>query len=108
MAGYLATHATDRKALMYLAQRVRNVSRGLLQRYGTESMKRALWNSEFMGGRWNCLDDTSGDCVYPYVEKYARNGSILDLGCGSGNTGIELDVTAYQQYVGVDISDAAI
>jgi methylase of polypeptide subunit release factors len=71
-------------------------------------MKRALWNSEFKGGRWNCLDDTSGDCVYPYVEKYARNGSILDLGCGSGNTGMELDVGAYQQYVGVDISDAAI
>ena len=93
---------------MYLAQKIRNVSRGLIQRYGPESMKRVLWNSEFAGGRWSCLDDTSGDCVYPYVEKYARNGSVLDLGCGSGNTGVELNVAAYQQYVGVDISDAAI
>jgi SAM-dependent methyltransferase len=93
---------------MYLVQKIRNVSRGLLQRYGTESMKRALWNREFAGGRWSCLDNTRGDCLYPYVEKYATNGNILDLGCGAGNTGIELEETAYQHYTGVDISDAAI
>jgi SAM-dependent methyltransferase len=71
-------------------------------------MKRALWNREFAGGRWSCLDDTRGDCLYPYVEKHARNRNILDLGCGSGNTGIELGEGAYQHYTGVDISDAAI
>jgi 2-polyprenyl-6-hydroxyphenyl methylase/3-demethylubiquinone-9 3-methyltransferase len=32
----------------------------------------------------------------------------LDLGCGSGNTGVELDSSAYQDYTGVDISDVAI
>jgi SAM-dependent methyltransferase len=93
---------------MYLVQKIRNVSRAFVQLYGSESMKRALWNHEFAGGRWSCLEDTRGDCLYPYVEKYARNGNILDLGCGSGNTGIELDEGAYQQYTGVDISDAAI
>jgi 2-polyprenyl-6-hydroxyphenyl methylase/3-demethylubiquinone-9 3-methyltransferase len=46
--------------------------------------------------------------VYGYVEKYARNGDILDLGCGSGNTGSELNQSAYQSYIGVDISDVAI
>jgi len=46
--------------------------------------------------------------VYPYVEKYAKKGSILDLGCGSGSTGNELDPTTYQDYTGVDISDVAI
>ena len=46
--------------------------------------------------------------MYQYVEKYARGGSILDLGCGSGNTGNELDATRYTSYLGVDISDVAV
>jgi len=84
------------------------VLRGLLQAYATGTIKRYMWNSEFSGGRWDCLDLTHGDCVYEYIEKYADNGSILDLGCGSGNTGNELNETKYRQYMGVDISDVAI
>jgi SAM-dependent methyltransferase len=93
---------------MYLTQRARNVLRGLLQGYASANVKRALWNNEFTSGRWDCLQSTPGDCVYSYTEKYVNNGSILDLGCGSGNTGNELDVTKYQCYTGVDISDAAL
>jgi SAM-dependent methyltransferase len=80
----------------------------LLQTRGTKSVKRSLWNKEFTAGRWTSLDETPGDCVYPYVEKYARNGSILDLGCGAGNTGTELGAKTYRHYTGVDISDVAI
>jgi len=29
---------------------------------------------------------TPGDCVYQHVERYANNGRIMDLGCGSGST----------------------
>ncbi len=47
-------------------------------------------------------------CVYPVIQKYATRGSILDLGCGSGSTGNELSLESYDQYTGVDISDAAI
>ncbi len=93
---------------MHLARKVGNVLRGLLQAYGTRSLKRYLWNTEFSRGRWDCLDRSPGDCVYPYVEKYANNGSILDLGCGSGSTGSELSATTYREYTGVDISDVAI
>jgi len=89
-------------------KRVGNTLRGLLQAYGPEHVKRHLWNSEFSRGRWNCLDETPGDCVYPFVEKYANHGSILDLGCGSGSTGNELNRSAYEQYTGVDISEVAI
>jgi SAM-dependent methyltransferase len=32
----------------------------------------------------------------------------LDLGCGSGNTGIELQPGSYAHYFGIDISDAAV
>jgi 2-polyprenyl-6-hydroxyphenyl methylase/3-demethylubiquinone-9 3-methyltransferase len=91
-----------------MARKIRNVLRALLQVYGPRTLKRYLWNSEFSRGRWDCLDSTASDCVYPSVEKYAARGSILDLGCGSGSTGNELDATAYGDYTGVDISDVAI
>ena len=93
---------------MYLVRKARNVLRAVLQAYGTENAKRSLWNKEFAGGRWDCLDNTPSDCVYPHVEKYANNGGVLDLGCGSGSTGNELDAATYRYYQGVDISDAAI
>jgi SAM-dependent methyltransferase len=91
-----------------VTRRLRNVVRARLQSYGTKGVKRYVWNLEFSRGRWDCLDSTTGDCVYPYLEKYARQGSILDLGCGSGSTANELASTAYQYYTGVDISDVAI
>ena len=93
---------------MYLAQRVKNGLRGIAQRWGTPHVKRALWNREFKGGRWNSIEHTPGDVVYGYIEKYCRHGSILDLGCGSGNTGCELNSEKYEDYTGVDISDVAV
>jgi SAM-dependent methyltransferase len=88
--------------------KARSALRALLQTYGTGRVKKRLWDAEFSTGRWDCLDRTSGDCVYPYLERYANHGSILDLGCGSGSTGNELTTAAYEHYVGVDISDVAI
>jgi SAM-dependent methyltransferase len=90
------------------ASKARSALRALLQTYGAGPVKKVLWDVEFSNGRWDCLDRTAGDCVYPFLEKYGSNGSILDLGCGSGSTGNELDTTAYERYVGVDISDVAI
>ena len=95
---------TDQKT----ASKARSVVRALLQAYGTAPVKKRLWDVEFSNGRWDCLDSTAGDCVYPFLEKYANHGSILDLGCGSGSTGNELDTARYDHYVGVDISGVAI
>ena len=93
---------------MSLIAKIKNTFRGVRQRWGPGSMKRALWNQEFSNGRWDFIENTSGDVIYGYIEKYCRNGSILDLGCGSGNTGCELNMDKYGDYTGVDISDVAI
>ncbi len=49
-----------------------------------------------------------GDCVYPHLERHTANGSILDIGCGSGNTATEMARDSYRSYLGVDISEAAL
>jgi 2-polyprenyl-6-hydroxyphenyl methylase/3-demethylubiquinone-9 3-methyltransferase len=71
-------------------------------------MKASLWNREFLSGRWDHVYSTPGDFRYAYIERYAQGGSILDMGCGSGNTGIELQPGSYAHYFGIDISDAAV
>jgi 2-polyprenyl-6-hydroxyphenyl methylase/3-demethylubiquinone-9 3-methyltransferase len=81
---------------------------GFFKSYGPSNIKKVLWDKEFSGDKWNFIDNTVGDCVYPYLEKYIDNGCILDLGCGPGNTANELAVTSYGTYVGVDISEAAL
>src|SRR5438034_3412379 len=93
---------------MYAINKFQNVIRALLQEWGSARVKKNLWNREFSQGRWDYIDSTPEDCVYFYVEKYCEGGSILDLGCGSGNTGNELDGSKYQDYTGVDVSDVAI
>lgn len=93
---------------MNLIGKLRSGGRRLLQSHATIPIKEMLWNKEFASGRWDHLQNTVGDCVYRYVERWADGGDILDLGCGSGNTGNELDYSSYRSYLGVDISNVAI
>lgn len=93
---------------MFVVERSLRFIRGFFLSYGPTAIKKRVWDKEFAGGKWNFIDDTTGDCVYTYLEKYANGGNILDLGCGPGNTANELRSTAYRSYVGVDISEAAL
>jgi SAM-dependent methyltransferase len=93
---------------MYIVNRTLTFARGFIASYGPSVIKKRLWDSEFSGTKWDFIDNTLGDCVYPYLEKYANNGSILDLGCGPGNTANELTDKVYKSYIGVDISTAAL
>jgi SAM-dependent methyltransferase len=93
---------------MYIVQRTLTFARGFLLSYGPMKVKKTVWNKEFSGGKWNFIDDTSGDCVYSHLAKHARGGDILDLGCGPGNTANELAESAYRTYTGVDISESAL
>lgn len=94
--------------LARLITMTRNSIRGLLQAHGAKLIKQRLWNREFSKGQWVDLQSSPGDFVYKYIEKYANKGSILDLGCGLGNTSVELETNAYTNYIGVDISDVAL
>jgi SAM-dependent methyltransferase len=93
---------------MNIAQRSLEIMSGFLKSYGPSNIKKLLWDKEFSGGKWNFIDNTLGDCVYPHLATHLHNGSILDLGCGPGNTANELPGSAYQIYIGVDISEAAL
>lgn len=93
---------------MYIVERSLRFMRGFVLSYGPSNIKKLFWDKEFSGGKWNFIDNTVGDCVYSHLERYAQNGSILDLGCGPGNTANELAATAYRTYVGVDISESAL
>ena len=93
---------------MYIVERTLTFVRGFLTSYGPTSIKKKMWDKDFSSGKWDFIDDTSGDCVYSHLEKFAQGGDILDLGCGPGNTANELSGDAYRSYIGVDISEAAL
>jgi SAM-dependent methyltransferase len=93
---------------MAIAERTKTLVERFLMSYGPSSVKKRLWDKEFASTKWDFINHTEGDCVYENLEKYANNGSVLDLGCGPGNTANEMAVNSYQKYVGVDISKEAL
>jgi SAM-dependent methyltransferase len=92
---------------MYIIDRTLRFTRGFLLSYGPSPIKKVFWDQEFSSGKWNFIDDTAGDCVYSHVDRFAANKSVLDLGCGPGNTANEM-APGYQKYLGVDISEEAL
>ncbi len=93
---------------MYIVERSLRFVRGFLLSYGPTTIKRRFWDKEYTEEKWSFAYNTVGDCVYPHLEKYSANGSILDIGCGSGNTATEMAEISYRSYLGVDISEAAL
>jgi SAM-dependent methyltransferase len=87
---------------------VRFVNSRVLKKWGSLEVRSRIWNNEFAAGHWSYIDSTVGDPIYGLIEKYASEGTILDVGCGTGNTGIELKTEKYSAYRGIDISQTAI
>ena len=92
----------------HISQRVLRFALGAFKSYAPSGLKRIFWDKEYSGHKWDFADHTENDCVYSHLEKHAANGSILDLGCGTGNTANELATNAYETYLGVDISEVCL
>ena len=86
-------------AIKKVRTKVHNFVRGRVQKWGSARLKQKLWDGEFASGKWDEIENTSDDPIYGFIEKYCRKGSFLDLGCGSGNTGCELPMGAYQKLI---------
>jgi SAM-dependent methyltransferase len=93
---------------MRVIRKIRNVARMLRQKWASAASRKALWDREYATGKWDHCEHTPDAFIYEYVYRYCQNGSVLDLGCGSGNTGSELKTTGYGDYTGVDISEVAL
>src|ERR1044071_4216800 len=92
-----------------LCQKIKRAVRiRAIKRWGSLAAKKSLWDEEFGSGQWNYLERTIEDPIYPILEKYARNGAILDMGCGSGNTANELNYEKFGSYTGTDLSEVAV
>jgi SAM-dependent methyltransferase len=92
---------------MYMVDRTLRFVRGFLLSYGPSTIKKRFWDKEYSEEKWAFAYNTVGDCVYSHLEKHIANGTVLDIGCGSGNTATEMAPT-YRSYLGVDISEAAL
>jgi 2-polyprenyl-3-methyl-5-hydroxy-6-metoxy-1,4-benzoquinol methylase len=92
---------------MYIIERTIRLTRSFLLSYGPTPVKKVFWDQEFSSGKWNFIDDTANDCVYSHLNRFAHNKTVLDLGCGPGNTANEM-APEYRRYVGVDISNEAL
>src|SRR5271163_218784 len=93
---------------MYIVDRSLRFVRGFLLSYGPTTIKRRFWDKEYSEEKWSFAYNTVGDCVYAHLERHTADGSILDIGCGSGNTATEMAESSYRLYLGVDISEAAL
>jgi len=89
-------------------QKFSNMVRAVKQKWGPAALKQTMWNDEYQSGKWRHCEKTPDAHVYRFIERYCRNGSVLDLGCGAGNTGNEIDMNRYADYTGIDISSVAI
>ena len=89
-----------------------NILNAVLKRWGAASTKRRIWDAEYKSGKWHHLDpndraEAQRDLIYKALERYSEAASILDLGCGTASTAVELRAE-YASYLGVDISEIAI
>jgi len=90
------------------------IIQAVLKRVGSSKIKSRIWNEEFSMGKWDYLytgggvENPTENTVLSLVEKYCQGGSILDVGCGMGDTGLKIDVNKYRYYMGLDISQVAV
>ena len=90
-----------------MIRRVRNIVRGLVQTYGSAGVKRILWNREFSSGAGIVSTPRLATVSMPSLKGIRNPGAFSIWGADRAARGTLSD-DAYSNYMGVDISDAAI
>lgn len=87
---------------------VKQKVRGLAQRrLLPQWVQQKIWDREYRAGEWDSRHlNTAGDPIYPVLERHCAGKSVVDVGCGHGNTILEMK-PVYRAYTGIDISAAA-
>lgn len=80
----------------------------LCTRFGSRSLRSWAYDRQTGKEGWNFLDKTHSREVVRTVEKYAKQGRVLDLGCGTGILAGLLSPGSFEYYRGVDASSQAI
>ena len=84
----------------------------VLTRFCGSNLRSRSFDEIYKNGRWINTEEHYTKGVHKelveLVEKYARQGRILDMGCGTGALGVSLNPNTYESYQGVDISTKAI
>lgn len=86
------------------------IVKAFLKRWGTANWKQRVWDKEYRDGAWArqaACGQGPRDSALEIIESYARGGDILELGCGGGETALDI-ADIYNRYVGVDISRTAV
>lgn len=70
------------------------------------------WEEQYRAGRWDFmrgLDEVARyGVIGVFVQRLARGGAVLDVGCGEGLLVDQLRPHGYGRYLGLDVSEAAI
>lgn len=82
------------------------------RRKGDVPVAQSLWEEQYKGGKWNFLGGLPEVARYSVIAGYVAflktNPAILDVGCGEGILFHRCRPFGYSQYLGIDLSAAAV
>jgi len=78
-----------------------------------QQVSKVDWEKEFSSGKWDGLEFSPLErarhaVIGMFLQQYAPEGSVLDVGCGFGPTPDFLNPVQKSLYLGIDISETAV
>ena len=80
----------------------------LLTRFGGSVLRRSSFDQYYKSGKWDYFEKEHSPDMVAVVERCARGGAVLDMGCGPGALPALLNPESFESYVGIDASAEAI